>query len=67
MSILVNKDTRVICQGITGQATAALLGWQSAWGVVGLSVPISLAAAVMMGQIYERLRPYYYVIVVSPV
>jgi spermidine/putrescine transport system permease protein len=36
-------------------------------GVVCLSVPISLAAAVMMGQIYERLRPYYYVIVVSPV
>ncbi|MFQ5468618.1 MAG: ABC transporter permease, partial [Kiloniellaceae bacterium] len=36
-------------------------------GVVFLSVPISLAAAVMMGQIYERLRPYYYVIVVSPV
>ncbi len=36
-------------------------------GVVSLSVPISLAAAIMIGQIYERVRPYYYVIVVSPV
>lgn len=36
-------------------------------GVVCLSVPISLAAALMMTQVYERVRPFYYVIVVSPV
>jgi len=36
-------------------------------GVICLAVPISLAAALMMTQIYERLRPIYYVIVVSPV
>lgn len=36
-------------------------------GVICLSVPISLAAALLMMQIYERLRPIYYVIVVSPV
>ena len=36
-------------------------------GVVCLSVPISLAASIMMTQIYERVRPIYYTIVVSPV
>ncbi len=36
-------------------------------GVITLAVPISLAAALMMTQIYERVRPIYYVIVVSPV
>jgi spermidine/putrescine transport system permease protein len=36
-------------------------------GVVCLAVPISLAASIMMTQIYERLRPIYYTIVVSPV
>jgi spermidine/putrescine transport system permease protein len=36
-------------------------------GVICLAVPISLAAALMMTQIYERVRPIYYVIVVSPV
>jgi spermidine/putrescine transport system permease protein len=36
-------------------------------GVICLSVPISLAAALLMTQIYERVRPIYYVIVVSPV
>ncbi|MEM7222487.1 MAG: ABC transporter permease [Pseudomonadota bacterium] len=36
-------------------------------GVVCVSVPISLAAALMMTQVYERVRPFYYVIVVSPV
>jgi len=55
---LANDDLMV--EGITNSLFIGL-------GVVALSVPISLAAAVMMGQIYERLRPYYYVIVVSPV
>ena len=36
-------------------------------GVVCLSVPIGLAASLMMNQIYERVRPIYYMIVVSPV
>jgi spermidine/putrescine transport system permease protein len=44
--------------------------WNSIWigiGVICLALPISLAAALMMTQIYERVRPFYYVIVVSPV
>ena len=44
--------------------------WNSIWiglGVICLAVPISLAAALMMTQVYERVRPIYYVIVVSPV
>lgn len=36
-------------------------------GVVCIAVPIGLAAALMMTQIYERVRPYYYMVVVSPV
>jgi len=55
---LVQDDQMI--EGITNSLVIGL-------GVVCLAVPISLAAAVMMGQIYERLRPYYYVIVVSPV
>ncbi len=44
--------------------------WNSIWiglGVICLAVPISLAAALMMTQVYERVRPFYYTIVVSPV
>ncbi len=36
-------------------------------GVVCLAVPIGLAGALLMTQIYERVRPIYYMIVVSPV
>ena len=36
-------------------------------GVVCLSVPIALAGALIMTQIHERVRPIYYMIVVSPV
>ena len=36
-------------------------------GVVALSVPTALAAAIMLMQVNERVRPYYYTIVVSPV
>ena len=36
-------------------------------GVICLSVPIGLAAALMMTQIYQRVRPIYYTVVVSPV
>ena len=36
-------------------------------GVVALSVPVGLAAAIMMTQVYERFRTVYYTVVVSPV
>ncbi len=36
-------------------------------GVVALSVPTGLAAAIMMMQVQERMRPVYYTVVVSPV
>jgi spermidine/putrescine transport system permease protein len=40
--------------------------WIGMW-VVLLSVPLGLAAAMMMSQIYSKARSFYYVIVVSPV
>jgi spermidine/putrescine transport system permease protein len=36
-------------------------------GVCALSVPIALAAAIMLMQVHERVRPLYYTVVVSPV
>lgn len=36
-------------------------------GVCALSVPTGLAAAILMMQVQERVRPLYYTIVVSPV
>lgn len=36
-------------------------------GVIGLSVPIGLAAAIVMTQIHRRAQSIYYMIVVSPV
>jgi spermidine/putrescine transport system permease protein len=36
-------------------------------GVVALSVPVGLAAAIVMSQIYSRARGLYYLITVSPV
>ena len=36
-------------------------------GVICVSVPIGLAGALMMSQVYDRVRPYYYMVVVSPV
>jgi spermidine/putrescine transport system permease protein len=57
--------------GVLAANSAMVEGfWNSIWiglGVICLAVPISLAAALMMTQIYERVRPIYYVIVVSPV
>lgn len=35
--------------------------------VVALSVPIGLAGAIMMTQVYRRARSFYYLVVVSPV
>jgi len=40
--------------------------WIGMWVVV-LSVPLGLAGAMMMSQIYSKARSFYYVIVVSPV
>jgi spermidine/putrescine transport system permease protein len=36
-------------------------------GVVAVSVPIGLAASIVMTQIYDRARSLYYLVVVSPV
>jgi spermidine/putrescine transport system permease protein len=36
-------------------------------GVVAISVPVGLAAAIMMGQIYHRARGLFYLVTVSPV
>jgi len=36
-------------------------------GVILLSVPIGLAASIVMSQIYDRARPLYYLVTVSPV
>ena len=40
--------------------------WIGMW-VVLLSVPLGLAGAMMMNQVYDKARSFYYVIVVSPV
>jgi spermidine/putrescine transport system permease protein len=55
--LLANDDM------MTGIQNSLIIGV----GVICLAVPIALAAALMMTQIYERVRPIYYVIVVSPV
>ena len=36
-------------------------------GVILISVPIGLAASIVMSQIYDRARPLYYLVTVSPV
>jgi spermidine/putrescine transport system permease protein len=36
-------------------------------GVVAVSVPVGLAASILMGQIYHRARGLYYLVTVSPV
>lgn len=53
------QDSQMI-EGITNSLWVGI-------GVICLSVPISLAAALMMTQIYQRVQPFYYVVVVSPV
>ena len=37
------------------------------FGVVAVSVPVGLAAAIVMSQIYDRARGLYYLVTVSPV
>ena len=36
-------------------------------GVVALAVPLGLAGALMLTQVKERVRPWYYTIVISPI
>lgn len=36
-------------------------------GVVAVSVPLGLAGALMLTQVKERVRPWYYTIVISPI
>jgi spermidine/putrescine transport system permease protein len=48
---------------ITGLKTSVLIGI----GVVCVAVPVGLAAAIIMTQIYWRARSLYYLVVVSPV
>ena len=36
-------------------------------GVVCLSVPLGLAGALMLTQVRERIRPWYYTVVISPI
>ncbi|MBL8908073.1 MAG: ABC transporter permease [Rhizobiales bacterium] len=36
-------------------------------GVILVSVPVGLAASIVMSQIYDRARPLYYLVTVSPV
>ena len=55
-ALIANEDM------MTGIRNSLVIGV----GVIFLAVPISLAAALMMTQIYERVRPIYYMVVVSP-
>jgi spermidine/putrescine transport system permease protein len=48
---------------MTGLWNSVLIGL----GVVALSVPVGLAGAIVMTQVYHRARSLYYLIVVSPV
>jgi spermidine/putrescine transport system permease protein len=48
---------------ITGLKTSILIGF----GVVCVAVPVGLAGAIIMTQIYWRARSLYYLVVVSPV
>ncbi len=57
-SVLANDDKLV--QGIRNSIFISL-------GVVALSVPLGLAGALMLSQVKDRIRPWYYVIVISPI
>ncbi len=56
--VLVNDDKLV--RGLRNSIFIAL-------GVVMLSVPIGMAGALMLSQVKERVRPWYYTIVISPI
>ena len=57
-SVLANDDKLV--QGLRNSIFISL-------GVVALSVPLGLAGALMLSQVKDRIRPWYYVIVISPI
>ena len=50
-------------QSMTALAAAIIIGL----GVVAVSVPVGLAAAIIMSQIYHRARGTFYLVTVSPV
>ena len=53
------EDNRLL----TGLKNSLFIGL----GVVCLSVPIGLAGALMLTQVNDRVRPWYYTIVISPI
>src|SRR3546814_9296810 len=53
-------DDALMMEGFTNSIWIGL-------GVVCLSVPIGLAAAIVMTQVHRRVQAFYYTIVVSPV
>ncbi len=57
-SVLANDDKLI--EGITNSIFISL-------GVVALSVPLGLAGALMLSQVKDRVRPWYYTIVISPI
>ena len=57
-SVLVNDDKLV--EGLTNSVLISL-------GVVALAVPLGLAGALMLSQVNDRIRPWYYTIVISPI
>ncbi len=56
--VLVN-DKKLI-EGLTNSILIAI-------GVVLLAVPIGLAGALLLSQVRDRVRPWYYTIVISPI
>ena len=53
------NDTRLL----TGVKNSVFIGL----GVVCLAVPLGLAGALMLTQVKERVRPWYYTVVISPI
>ncbi len=56
---LLTRDDKLI----EGLRNSIFIGF----GVVLLSVPLGLAGALMLTQVKERVRPWYYTIVISPI
>jgi spermidine/putrescine transport system permease protein len=56
--VLVNDDKLV--KGLRNSIFISL-------GVVALSVPLGLAGALMLSQVKDRIRPWYYTIIISPI
>jgi spermidine/putrescine transport system permease protein len=57
-SVLANDDKLI--RGLRNSFFISL-------GVVALSVPLGLAGALMLSQVKDRIRPWYYTIVISPI